>query len=112
MYNKQRQSNYFTADGVISKRPGWLHYAAVIPTGATTNTYLYDGQNTTGDKIIPLQAAAATLTPFAPAKPIYFKKGLYLDVGTDVSGVFVQWEEETEEKRPHMAQPPVAPAEG
>jgi hypothetical protein len=92
MYNKDVQSELFTADAVISKRPCWLHYAQVVPSGGTTDTYLYDGQNTNGKRLIALNAAVATVQAFSPAKPVLCKQGLYVDIGTNCSGVFVQWE--------------------
>lgn len=37
--------------------------------------------------------AAVTGHPFSPKEPVYCRRGLYVDVGTSVSGIFVQWRE-------------------
>ena len=92
MPNKNVQSELFTADKLVSEKPCWLYFAQVVPSGGTTDTYLYDGHNTSGKKVIALNSAVATVQSFSPAQPVLCKQGLYLDVGTNCSGVFVQWE--------------------
>jgi hypothetical protein len=94
MYSKDVQSKFFTADAKISTKPCWLHYAQIVPAGAVTDTSMYDGHNTNGELIFTLNSAVATIQPFRPAKPVYCKKGLYLDIGSNTTGVFIQWEEE------------------
>lgn len=94
MPDKRVASKYVTADELLSPRPCWLHYACLVVSAASTDSALYDGHNTTGDLIITLESAAVTNLEFRPAKPVYCKQGLFVDVGTNVSGVFVQWEAE------------------
>lgn len=82
-----------TSSRLLSRGPCELLFAYLIPSAATTDSYLYDGVNTSGHKITPLVAASATGTPFKPPVPIYCRYGLYLAVGSNVTGVFVMWRE-------------------
>lgn len=84
---------WVTADRLLSHGPCELLYAYLVPSGATTDTVLYDGENTNGDHITTLKSAAVTGHEFNPPQPVYCRRGLYVDVGTNVTGLFVQWRE-------------------
>lgn len=85
---------WVTSDQVISKRPCWLHAAYLVPSGADADATLYDGENATEPKIITIDASSVDLTPFEPPKPVYCSRGLFVDIGSNVSGVLVIWEGE------------------
>ena len=80
-----------TADRRLYQGPCELLYAYLVPSGATTDSALYDGVDTKGTKIVTLKEAAVSGHEFKPPRPVYCKMGLYVDVGTSVSEVFVQW---------------------
>ena len=84
---------WVTADRLLSTGPCELLFAYLVVSAASTDTHLYDGANTSGDKIVTLEAAAATGHPFKPKEPLYCRRGLYVDIGTNVTGVLVQWRE-------------------
>jgi len=100
MHNKNVRSKFFTADAQVCPQPCWLHGAYLVVSAAGSDSYLYDGHGTGGEKIVTLESAVATGHPFTPPKPIYCKQGLYLDVGTNVTGIFVQWEEDVSGRPP------------
>ena len=85
---------WVTVNGVLSQGSCYLKYAYLVVSAASTDTHLYNGQNTTGRKIATLEAAVATGHEFRPPEPVYCDKGLYIEVGASVVGVFVQWEGE------------------
>ena len=91
MKSKEYSWAWVTADRVLSLGPCELLYAYLAPSGATTDSIIYAGQSTKGDPIVTLKAAAITGHKFTPKVPVYCDKGLYVDVGTSVSGIFVQW---------------------
>lgn len=93
MESKEYSWAWVTGDRVLSHGPCELVYAGLVPSAATTDSVLYNGENTTGDPIVTLKAATVRLMPFSPKVPVYCSKGLYVDVGTSVSGIFVQWRE-------------------
>jgi len=91
MESKEYSWAWVTADRLLTNLECELVWAYLVPSAATTDTVLYDGVNTTGDPIVTLESAAVTGHKFSPKEPVYCRKGLYVDVGTNVTGVFVQW---------------------
>lgn len=91
--SKEYSWAWVTADRLLSHGPCELVCAYLVPSAATTDTVLYNGENTSGVAIITLKAATIRIMPFNPKEPVYCEHGLYVDVGTSVSGVFVQWRE-------------------
>lgn len=92
MLNKNVQWAYVTSDRQLAKTPCWLHWAYLVVSAASTDSALYDGAGTGGSKIADLKSAAVTGHEFRPKEPVYCRQGLYVDVGTSVSGIFVEWE--------------------
>lgn len=91
--SKEYAWRYVTADQVLSCGPCELLFAYLVVSAASTDSYLYDGDSDSGDLITPLVSATARGHPFSPKAPIYCRKGLYVDVGTNVTGILVQWRE-------------------
>lgn len=91
MDSKSISWKWVTADELLCPGACDLIYAALVPSGATTDSYLYDGEDTSGTVIINLYAATARVMPFAPKAPVYCRRGLYVDVGSSVTGIFVMW---------------------
>lgn len=94
MHDSEKYSwAWVTADQKLSSGPCNLLYAYLVVSAASTDSHLYDGQNDQGDRVVTLESAVATGHPFRPPAPIFCRKGLYVDVGTNVTGIFVQWED-------------------
>ena len=91
MESKEYSWVWVTYDQLLSHGPCELLFAYLVPSAATTDSVLYDGESTSGDPIVTLKAAVVTGHPFKPPMPIYCRRGLYADVGTSVTGIFVQW---------------------
>lgn len=89
--SKEYSWKFVTADELLTRSPCELIFAYLVVSAASTDTHLYDGENTAGKKLVTLECAAVTGHPFRPSIPIYCRRGLYVDVGTNVTGVFVQW---------------------
>lgn len=83
--------SFVTADQLLTNKPCELAFAQLVPSGAVTDTYLYNGAGTKGEKIVALVSAAATMVDFRPAHAVYCHEGLYVDIGSNTTGVFVQW---------------------
>lgn len=82
---------YCTADQVLSRGPCELLFAYLVVSAGSTDSSLYNGTDTSGEEIIDFKSAAVTGHQFKPKQPVYCSKGLYVDVGTSVTGIFVQW---------------------
>jgi len=106
MKNKNVAWAWATSDRVLSPKPCWLHYAYLVVSAASTDTHLYNGDNAGGEKITSLVSQSVTGHEFRPPEPVYCSQGLYIDVGTNVTGVFVQWEGEEPAQPAEPAKPP------
>jgi hypothetical protein len=85
---------WVTADQVLSTGPCELVYAqAVSDGGKIQDTWLYNGTNTNGDKIINLQKGATGNITLNPRRALYCQRGIYVDVGSNTEGVLVIWRE-------------------
>lgn len=91
MESKELSWAYCTVDTLLNRGPCELHSAYLVVSAASTDSAIYDGTDTSGRKITDLRAAAVTGHHFKPKEPIYCQSGLYVDVGTNVSGILVQW---------------------
>lgn len=84
---------WVTADRRLSLGPCELVFALLTAGAGNADVTLYDGENTSGDIILTLEALQhvtqqAHLLVFA-----YCRRGLYVDIGTNVTGCFIQWRE-------------------
>lgn len=105
MYSEKYSWAWVTADRLLSTGPCELVYAqAVSDGGEIKDTWLYDGANTRGEKIINLQRGTSGNITLSPKVPIYCRRGLYVDIGNNTEGVLVQWRE-----LPHKGAEPVSP---
>ena len=93
MESKEYSWAWVISDVCLSHGACELLYAYLVVSAASTDSNLYDGEDATGDLIATLKSAAVTGHTFRPTKPVYCRRGLYVDVGTSVSGIFVQWRE-------------------
>lgn len=85
---------WVTADRRLSQGPCELIYAQAVSDGGNIqDTWLYDGKDTNGEKIINLQKGTTGNITLNPNVPVYCRRGLYVDVGSSTEGVFVQWRE-------------------
>lgn len=93
MESKEFSWAWVTADRLLSHGACELLFALLTSSASAGSATIYDGESTSGDKIVTLEAGAAVSRHFNPAKPVYCRRGLYVDVDTNVTGVFVQWRE-------------------
>lgn len=91
--SKEYSWAWLIANRLLSHGPCELVYVYMTPSGAETGTIIYNGQGTTGDVVVTLVAVVATGHKFAPRKPVYCDKGLYVVKGSATTGVFVMWRE-------------------
>lgn len=89
--SKQISRRWVTADALLCEKECDLLFVYLVPSAANADASLYDGENTTGDLIATLKEAAVSGHEFKPPTPIYCRKGLYVDVGSNVTGLFVMW---------------------
>lgn len=89
--SKEYSWRYVTADTCVEKGACELVYALLVPSASTTDSALYKGTDANGVKICDLKVAVVTDLEFSPPVPVYCDGGLFVDVGTSVTGIFVMW---------------------
>ena len=82
---------WVTGDRKLTDQKSELVAAYLVVSAASTDSAIYNGSDTSGDKILALESAAITNLPFEPPVPIYCGKGIFVDVGTNVTGILVIW---------------------
>lgn len=83
---------WVTADRLLSHGRCELIYALLAQSDYGTSTSFYDGENTSGDLVATLFHSEFSNYRFNPKVPVYCRRGLYVDIGTNTK-VFVQWRE-------------------
>ena len=82
---------YVEADRCVCQTRCDLLYAYLVPSAAAAEVTLRNGENDQAPVITVLEHAAQTSHPFSPKEPVFCDGGLFIDVGANVTGVFVQW---------------------
>jgi len=83
--------DYVTADKIVARGKCEISRITVVPSAATTNSAVYDGLDTNGKKIIDLPCAVTTVKSLPLTPPVRCEQGIYVDVGTSVTGILVQY---------------------
>lgn len=91
--SKEYSWAWIEEDQLLSHGACELVYAVLTSKDAVGTVYIYDGENTNGDLIARLECGVKRSQEFKPAKPIYCRRGLYIDIYEKLYGVFVQWKE-------------------
>lgn len=108
MESKEYSRKWVTADELLSHGPCELLYAYAIVTASSVDTHIYNGEDTSGEKVATLGITVYgtgtdkhVIPPveFRPPVPVYCRQGLYVDIGTSVTGVFIMWRELGHEAR-------------
>ena len=78
----------YDADQKVSLGPAYLIAARLAAgTGGAATANIYDGHSTNEEAKINLAAITSGNDNFCPSIPMPFTKGLYLDVGNNVTSV-------------------------
>jgi len=95
--SKDYSWQYFTGSNVVATREAELVGVYLVPSAAAADVTIYNGQSNTGDIIAVVEEATKSTHEFEPPVPIYCRKGIYLVIGTNVTGCLVQWRNLTPE---------------
>jgi len=89
---KQIQWQVVTVDTLICTRSGFVFALWIASEGtAEADAIVYDGQSIAPTRLVNLYAVdeAMAILNFFP--PLYFQQGIYIDVGTNVAQVGIQY---------------------
>jgi hypothetical protein len=80
---------WVTADKIVQKGPCFFCGADLSPSAAAATVTIYDGQDTGGKVIDILVTAVKSNWQLQPPGKLRCNQGIYVDVGSNVSGVLV-----------------------
>jgi hypothetical protein len=91
-YWKETETERMTADGQAYGKPAFLYAAHLTAntSGAATAT-IKDGHSTAGEVKVDLAALTSSKDNRNFDPPIYCKRGIYVDVGENVTSVIVHF---------------------
>jgi len=90
--SKHCSTEYITGSRKVTHKPCYLFKVVVAPTtiGTASRAYLRNGETSSGEILLDLASQYAHPT-HGDEFPIYFNKGLYVELNTNVVGVTVQY---------------------
>jgi hypothetical protein len=82
----------FTADAIVTTHPCWLHSATILVSTTGGDASLYEGQDAaSGRLLITLKGSANVTNQRTYSPPLWLERGLYVDVGSNVTQVTVHF---------------------
>lgn len=86
------KTELFSADKCVSKYPCFLFSISIASNGSgVADAEVYNGQNTNGVRLLGLRCADNDEKHRLFVPPVYFNRGLYLDIVDNVEAVTVQY---------------------
>jgi len=89
--SKEYSWAWVTSSQVVSHAPCELVLVTLVASSATNDSTIYDGTTDKGKIILKLVTASANTKTIKFTVPIYCPDGLYVAVGTSVTGILVMW---------------------
>ncbi len=91
-YWKDTEYDRVVADKKVCNRPCFLYAAHLVAgAGGAATAVIRDGHDTGGEAVVDLAALTSSNDPRRFDPPIFFKKGLYVDIGSNVTSVLVHF---------------------
>lgn len=89
-----------TADSLVSPKPCFVFSVSLVAdaVGAAT-AVIRDGHNTGAEAVIDLAALTSSVDDRNYDPPFYFEKGLYVDVGSNVTSLLIRYAPDRKEKQ-------------
>jgi len=89
---KEASVEYVTGSRAVTAKPCWILNVIVDPTDATlvTQGYLRNGEMIASEILVGLASQFSHPTHI-PAFPLYFNRGLFVELNTNIAGVTVQY---------------------
>lgn len=85
-----------TADGIVCRGPCFLtHIIITSDSGGVADAAVYDGIDTSGKLYTGMRCKDDDTEECTPSPPAYFRQGIYVDIGSNVENVMVQYIQDT-----------------
>lgn len=91
-YWKSLDYELTTADKKVSNGPSFVYATHLVASsGGVGTAIIRDGHDTSGEGVISLSALTSSNDPRKFDPPLYFKKGIFVDVVANVSSVLIHF---------------------
>lgn len=81
-----------TADGLVTPDPAFIHFIAITPKDNKKCTVkIYDGHSNVDDFYMDLRSNTQVTRQFHFTTPMFFNKGIYVDVDGDTLSVILHF---------------------
>jgi len=88
-----------TTDSLVSPKPCFLLSVSLVSSAVGVSTaVIRDGHNTDAEAVVDLAALASDNDSRTYDPPFFFKKGLYVDIGSNVTAVLVRYSTDQKKK--------------
>ena len=89
---KQIAWEVMVVDTLVSSRPAFIFALWISSEGtAEADAIVYDGQNASSLKLIHLDTVDESMAQLKFNPPLFFQKGIYVDVGSNVAQIGIQY---------------------
>ena len=90
--SKEASTEYVTASRSVTAKPCWIFNVIVDPTNATLviQGYLRNGEMIASEILVGLASQFSNPTHI-PAFPLYFNRGLFVELNANIAGVTIQY---------------------
>ena len=79
-------------DGLVTPTPAFLFSVTITSDGGgDADAKVYDGVSTKAPQVLDLGAYSGDLRQVSFNPPAYFRRGIYVDVGSNVASVSLQY---------------------
>jgi hypothetical protein len=82
---------FITSSRSVTKSKAEITYLNFVPSAATADAAIYNGQDANGKLVLSFLATVALNTEASPKKPIYCDKGIFIHIGSNITGLLIQW---------------------
>ena len=98
-YWKSLAYDVTAVDKKVSGRPCFIYAVHLVANSSGVGTAIVrDGHDTSGEAVISLSALTSSNDPRKFDPPLYFKKGVFIDVVANVSSIMIHFMQAGEKK--------------
>lgn len=90
--SKEAITEYVTSSRKITAKPCWVFLVLLNPEDAAlvSQAYIRNGETSSSEIILAPASQFGYNNPIGPI-PVYFNKGIYVDLDTNITGMTIQY---------------------
>ena len=90
--SKECSTEYVTSSRRVTSKPCWVFLVLLNPEDAVlvSQAYIRNGETSSAEIILAPASQFGYNNPIGPI-PVYFNKGIYVDLATNITGATIQY---------------------